>query len=334
MEALLNRSSHLTDEDMVLFESNLAICMTCRDWFNVSKLKHLEEYHCDSCQQAIIRPMKLSEFWIFDKESCSHQSSYFVARKQGDPKLYSIKMVEYENETETNFKELLAESELMIKLQHPGIAKAYRFSYKDGKAFLIMESMLNKNLKEHGQEYLSSNEQLIEWMIQLSETLEFLNSQGFIYRNLNPQNIILCDNQVKLTDFSMCVAHNQRVAIDTKTFTKSPSYLPPERIEGMVEDIRSDMYSLGLVFFYLANGYDYFDGPAVNILQGHLQNQRHDNESINPSLNPTFSAILDRLMSRKPEDRYSSYISLIDDLKLIDLTPVIEYKIKYNSPYS
>ena len=145
---------------------------------------------------------------------------------------------------------------------------------------------------------------------------------------------MLVDAQIKLNDFSMCIAHNQRVAIDTESFTANPCYLPPERIEGKIEDLRSDMYSLGLVFFYLANGYDYFSGTTVSILQEHLHHQRHDNTKLNPALNSNFAEILNRLMSRDPDERYPNYTSLIDDLKNIDLRPTLEYKIKYNSPYN
>ena len=85
MQKLEHRVSTLSDEDMVLFETDLAKCMECHNWFDVSSLVELQEYACDSCHNGIIKPMKLSEFWLCDIAGVGGMSSVYTARQYKDP---------------------------------------------------------------------------------------------------------------------------------------------------------------------------------------------------------------------------------------------------------
>lgn len=242
-------------------------------------------------------------------------------------------MSEYDDECDYRLQSLLYEAKIMMTLKHPNLALAHRFGYKAGKAFLVMEYISGLTLEELTNTKPASENELISWMLQLTEVLDFINSKGYLYRDLKPQNIIICENKVKLVDFGLCMHMDQGQNIDFENLIGSPAYIPPERIEGRPEDLRSDMYSLGQVFFYAANGYNYFSGTPEEILMGHLHEERYENISINNKLSPDFSNILDRLMAREPDHRYQSYAELYQDLQVAQ-QPKITYKVKFNSPFT
>ena len=314
-----NSTTPLTDEELAKFEQGMSKCMTCHNWNDVTGKEALKEYDCQFCDATIFCPFRISEFWLYDVMGSGGMGSVFRAQQYNDPKVYAIKISEYEGEDDFRFQSLLYEGNIIMDLEHDHIPYAYRFGHKHGNAFLLMDFEPGLTLDAFIATYQFSEDDLMSWMIQLAETLKFMATKGYIYRDLKPQNIIIQNEKLILVDFGLAMHLDHADDIDDENLVGSPSYIPPERIIGKPEDIRSDIYALGMVFYYVAHGHNYFEGSPHEIVEGHLHEYRYPILELNPEMPPQLAALFDKLLAHNMEDRYQNYDDLIGDLnKLLE----------------
>jgi serine/threonine protein kinase len=141
---------------------------------------------------------------------------------------------------------------------------------------------------------------------------------GLLYRDLKPQNIIVDSEKLVLLDFGLAVHKDFRNDIDEENLVGSPSYIPPERIEGKPEDIRSDIYAMGMLFYFIASGKNYFEGSPEEIIEGHMTEDRTPCKKALPERSKEFNKILDRMIKRDPLGRYQSYGEMHSALETLD----------------
>ncbi len=149
------------------------------------------------------------------------------------------------------------EAQVLSALSHPNIVAILDFFQEEGKSYLIMEYVRGKNLHEmmmeRGEPF--SNEEVIEWAIQVCEVLHYLHTHDppVIYRDLKPSNIMIDErNRVKLVDFGIARPFEES---EDNTHVVSQGYSPPEQYWGAA-DPRSDVYALGCTMYFLLTGKD------------------------------------------------------------------------------
>ncbi len=209
----------------------------------------------------------------------------------------------------------------LLRLHHPHVVRIVDFGEDDGAYYIIMEH-------DHGLslfQYLTTQEwptiaEVVRLMIQIAEALQYLHNMGVIHQDLKPSNVILANgriDQCKIVDFG-CVLlknllHRQGRHVITGTFP----YISPEQLGGDDREIdhRSDLYSLGVIFYELLSGARPFppDMTAQDIAQG-----RVDRVTPPSRLNPLIPEVLDRivmkLIAHLPDQRYQTTAGLIEDL--------------------
>lgn len=149
------------------------------------------------------------------------------------------------------------EAQVLSALSHPNIVAILDFFQEEGKSYLIMEYVRGKNLHEmmmeRGEPF--SNEEVIDWAIQVCEVLHYLHTHDppVIYRDLKPSNIMIDErNRVKLVDFGIARPFEES---EDNTHVVSQGYSPPEQYWGAA-DPRSDVYALGCTMYFLLTGKD------------------------------------------------------------------------------
>ena len=172
----------------------------------------------------------------------------------------------------------LDEARKMALLHHPNIIQIYSVEKDQGIPFLVMEYFPGANLKTH----LGQNDPLVlrdsvHIVAQIARALAFTHRKGIIHRDIKPANILLDNNlKVKLTDYGIARALGQTAYTATGQLLGTVKYMSPEQARDNPLDGRSDLYSLGMLFYELVTGTNpRNDVTAIGILsmlitEGHM----------------------------------------------------------------
>jgi tRNA A-37 threonylcarbamoyl transferase component Bud32 len=151
---------------------------------------------------------------------------------------------------------LRRESQMLFKLDHPGIVRVYDFFVEDGNYFLVMEHISGQDLRQFIKQHGAQSAQTVaNWARQLAATLEFLHTQEppIVHRDASPDNIVLAnDGSLRLIDFG---ASTEFVTNATGTVIGKQAYTSPEQLRGR-PCVQSDVYALGATMHYCLTGKD------------------------------------------------------------------------------
>lgn len=202
-------------------------------------------------------------------------------------------------------------------LAHPNIVEMYDVGEDDGTYYIVMEYVDGKTLKQllkkRGTLTLS---EAIDIMSQLTDGMAHAHDSYIIHRDLKPQNIMIKDDgQIKITDFGIAMALNSTQLTQTNSVMGSVHYLPPEQASGKGCTIKSDIYSMGIIFYELLSGSLPFRGDnAVEIALKHMREPLPSLREDNPAIPQSIENIIRKATAKNPKNRYDSARSMHEDL--------------------
>jgi serine/threonine protein kinase len=241
---------------------------------------------------------------------------------------YALKVLRPEqrgNKEEIAF--LKHEFEIASNLNHKNIIKLVEYVTDADTPFIVLELFSEINLKQA----MRKGPEPIAYMLasiieQISEALYYFHSKGYVHCDIKPDNILVNrDGLVKLIDFT--IAKKAKTGLSKLFGGKSKvegtrSYMSPEQIRGQGLDPRSDIYSLGCMFYELLVGKPPFTGNTPNdLLSKHLSAVPPSILVVNDNVTPEFNNVVRKMMAKKPEDRPQS---MWDVLKTIRATPIFK----------
>jgi serine/threonine protein kinase len=204
------------------------------------------------------------------------------------------------------------EYEIISSITHRAIAEIYDFGSQPRQLYLAMEYFPCGDLRDRLRNPLSVDESLY-YLRAIAEALRVIHVFGILHRDLKPANVMLReDNSPVLIDFGLA----RRSMEDANTtgigqVLGSPYYISPEQAQGQRVDARTDLYSLGVMFYEMLTGQRPYGGrSAVAIMSQHTT-------APVPTLPPATAAqqpLLDRLMAKEQNARYASADELLADL--------------------
>jgi serine/threonine-protein kinase len=207
----------------------------------------------------------------------------------------------------------------VARINHPNIVQVYDFGTEGGLAYIVMEYIDGRELKDAfdaGDKF--DLPAIYRLMGELLEALEFAHEAGVVHRDIKPANVMVeKSGRVKLTDFG--VARITDPEADTGEATRAgamigtPSYMSPEQIQGQPIDRRTDIFSAGVLFYQLLTGKKPFEGTQWALAKKIVQD-----DPVWPSAVAKIPRELDRVMARAlakaPEHRYQSARAFADAL--------------------
>lgn len=220
-------------------------------------------------------------------------------------------------------------------LSHQNIVEMYDVGEDDGIYYIIMEYIegqtLKQLLKKRGALTLSES---IDIMLQLTDGMAHAHDSYIIHRDLKPQNIMIQDDgQIKITDFGIAMALNSTQLTQTNSVMGSVHYLPPEQAAGKGSTIKSDIYSMGIIFYELLTGELPFKGEnAVEIALKQMKERIPDLHEDKPSIPMSVYNVVLKSTAKNPKNRYNDAKEMHADL----LTVLDDDRInegKYHYPY-
>ena len=202
-------------------------------------------------------------------------------------------------------------------LAHPNIVEVYDVGEDNGLYYIVMEYIEGKTLKQllkkRGTLTLS---EAIDIMLQLTDGMAHAHDSYIIHRDLKPQNIMIKDDgQIKITDFGIAMALNSTQLTQTNSVMGSVHYLPPEQASGKGCTIKSDIYSMGIIFYELLSGSLPFRGDnAVEIALKHMRDPLPSLREDNPAIPQSIENIIRKATAKNPKNRYEDARSMHEDL--------------------
>ena len=211
------------------------------------------------------------------------------------------------------------EAQSAARLNHPNIVTVFDFGEADGRFYLAMELLEGTDLKE-----LIASHQLndlwdkLDVMEQTAEGLAYAHQQGVVHRDLKPANLrVLPNGRVKIMDFGLA-----RIGTSEMTRTGmvmgTPNYMSPEQVKGTKADARSDIFSLGAVFYELISGKKAFNADSMHtILYKVLEEEPEPVRNWVPGLPGPFVALVEKCLAKEPDQRYQHGAELRDALRKV-----------------
>ena len=203
------------------------------------------------------------------------------------------------------------EYEIISSIAHRAIAEIYDFGALPQHQYLAMEYIPCGDLRDRLRNPLSIDESLY-YLRSIAEALRVIHVFGILHRDLKPANVMLReDNSPVLIDFGLA-----RRSLDAGTTSAgqvlgSPYYISPEQSQGHRVDARTDLYSLGVMFYEMLTGERPYSGRTAMAVMA-----QHAGSPV-PTLPPNVrlqQALVDRLMAKRLNDRYVSADELLADL--------------------
>lgn len=201
---------------------------------------------------------------------------------------------------------LLAEANMMKKLDHPSLPRIVDIIDNGVTIYVVMDYIEGESLDKILNEYGAQPEDMvIGWAKQLCDALSYLHSQkpSIIYRDMKPANVMLKpEGNIKIIDFGIAREYKEQNLADT-TVLGTKGYAPPEQYSGQT-DPRSDIFALGMTMHHLLTGVDPRNGEAYASVR-----------QWNPELSEGIEIIIDRCVEPAAENRYQSCADLLYDLE-------------------
>jgi serine/threonine-protein kinase len=271
-------------------------------------------------QQDRLNEVLGSKYQILCRIGGGGMAQVYLARHRLHGGLFAVKvLVDYLAQDPRIVARFEQEARMAATLaSHPNIVPIFDIGSGAGLHYMIMQFIAGEDLAR----YLRREERLslpdaANVMAQAAEALSCAEAKRIVHRDLKLANMLLDEGgRIKLLDFGI-----SRITDIADGLTRpgesigTPHYMSPEQIRGEPCDIRSDLYSLGVVFFELISGQRPFENESVTAIQmAHLSSPPPSLLSLDPNLPPGLDAMVQKLLSKRPEDRYQNTAELLNDL--------------------
>jgi eukaryotic-like serine/threonine-protein kinase len=263
---------------------------------------------------------KLKDFFVLRRLGRGAMAEVYLAQQLSLGRQIALKVLNVELARDPNYvRRFHHEARAAAALVHGGIIQIYEVGQEDGVHYIAQEYVAGRNLGELIRTHGSLSPQLtLDILRQVTSALAKSASQGIVHRDIKPENIILAQSgEVKVADFGLARVQGDVGANLTQVGVTmgTPLYMSPEQIEGRELDSRTDIYSLGVTAYHMLAGDPPFTGDtALAVAVAHLNQPVGPLAIRRPDLPPRFAGIVERMMAKRPADRFTDPPALLAEL--------------------
>lgn len=218
-------------------------------------------------------------------------------------------------------EQFYAEGRAAAKLNHPNVVQAFDVGQAGDVHYFVMEYVEGLTVHELlGERGVIDQNTALDIVIAMADALKHAHEKGLVHRDVKPKNIILDAKGVaKLADLGLArfIADREAGLAEQGHALGTPYYISPEQVRGEVEiGPPADVYSLGATFYHMVTGTPPFTGvDAREVMNKHQHITARPAVEVMSSLNPGLSEVIDKMLAKKPADRYPDCEMLLLDLQ-------------------
>jgi len=299
---------------------NTLACPACGQLVDISELAVGSEIECPSCAQHFPVTQDFHHYRLERMLGEGGMGVVYLARDMNLNRIVAIKVLKRELSEDRKFiGNFLREVEITASLAHPNIVQVFAFGEHEGQYYLVMEYIGEHTFDDEIMEQIQLPEsKVIDIAIGVASGLNFaLQRGGLIHRDIKPGNILIGSNGVpKVVDFGLALTPETAEAAAGGEIWGTPYYVSPERLEGKVEDFRSDMYSLGVSLYHALAGKPPFDAKTAELVAAkHLSDTALPLKTYAPSVSDQTTYAITKCMARQPENRFHNYNEMIEQME-------------------
>jgi serine/threonine-protein kinase len=221
------------------------------------------------------------------------------------------------------------EAKTASRLSHDYIVKVFDFGTSSGgRPYMVMEYFLGQSLQEllAQRGFLEEYETVVIFRA-VCQALSYLHEHGIFHRDLKPSNILLRQSaheslDLRLIDFGLSKSTQDVQAqtfVQGKTVVGTPGYMSPDQVSGLDYDARSEIYSIGCVIYEALSGQQPFSGQtSLEVLNQHMHSELPSLLDLAPDVTPELCTVVEKCLSKKPEDRYQTADEILEELANIE----------------
>lgn len=268
-----------------------------------------------------------SNFTIQEKISEDDFGSYFLGTAEDGTAVFIKTLppqMHRDSEAESRF---VREIELLSEIRHPGVIAVLESGQDESVSYLVTEYHDGVNLKEYLNDQGKIPEKdAVKLLIPVIEALNAVwEERKIVHRDIKPNKIFLTDdNQVKIIDIGLAKSMESDDSMDLTGagFTVgTPDYLSPEQAAAEELDFKTDMYSLGLVFYELVTGQQAFSGPVMEVLNKQMNEMPTPANELNSSVSERCTKTIEKMIAKSKTDRFETWAQCLEAMNLlIDVT--------------
>ena len=253
-------------------------------------------------------------FHILEKLGTGGMASVFRAEDKQSGRLVALKVPHEKYAQEKRFTSRLSrEAAVLSRLRHPNIVRVYEYGKADDTHFIAMELVDGPSLDQLLQERRLSPKMATQIILPVAEALKYIHSQGFTHRDLKPSNIMIYrryigDDEidprgVRLMDFGIAAGEEfTRITMDGAR-VGTPTYMSPEQAKGEEASPKSDVYSLGVVFYEALVGEAPFQGDFEQVARKQIHEKPVPPIQRNPDIPRELNDLVVRMLEKDPKKR-------------------------------
>jgi len=265
-------------------------------------------------------PPRFGRFEVIDILGRGAMGVVYRARDSALARTVAIKTIALAGdakERDVHEARFMQEARAAGSLSHPAIVTIYDVGREGDNAFIAMELVEGRDLKDLIRESSLTPSRSVEIAAAVAEGLAAAHERGIIHRDIKPGNImVLADGRVKIMDFGIAHMHEPMVKTQTGVLLGSPQYMSPEQIVGQAVEYRTDIFSLGLVLYEMLTGAKAFEGEDIPELMFKVANLPATPPShIAPDVPAVVDFIIARALKKRAEERYASAADMARDLR-------------------
>ncbi len=262
-------------------------------------------------------PLRLKGYRLTRKIGSGGMTEVYLAVREEDGLPVVLKVLEAAGKTSgENLSRFIQEYALLSRIHDPHVIRIYDQGFTDDHAYIAMEYFECGDLRKELNRGPMAKERVLDVLTQVTQALQAIHERGIVHRDLKPENIMIrTDGTVALADFG--VAKSMQADNTPLTETRhgdvvgTPYYLSPEQATGHGVTPATDLYSLGVMMFEMLTGQRPYRADSLEqLLARHLTAPTPRLPLEHEGLQP----IVERLMAKRPEDRYPSAAALLEAL--------------------
>jgi len=273
----------------------------------------------------MMETQKIGRYEIVEEKGRGAMGAVYIARDPAMDRIVALKTIHslaLSGPQADEFRErFYREARAAGGLSHPGIVTIFDVGEQDGVPYLVMEFIEGRTLAEtakNGQRF--TFERVCEIGQQVAEALAYAHRHGVIHRDIKPANILMTSEEKygverpKITDFGVAKLGAAQLT-STGQILGSPAFMPPEQFTGAPIDGRSDLFSLGVILYWMATGEYAFTGESVTAVSYKVVNTEPvPPRKLNPAVPAGFDQIILKCLAKAPSERYATGEDLAGDL--------------------